>query len=242
MTIKLIGLLAVTGVIAVATLGPIGPANADRQSLSNPAVKLAVSPSADPFTVQAFEPALGSAFLSDITEGAASLEIQSPPTRLTAAYNDYERALSEEVQDFDIEVALSGRTPSGIEVELAPRAGVSVGPDGQTGAGAGAEFRIGQGLRSFVKPFENRAGDLPTWYLFAATDGSALTWRPGEAESGLSGLRFQEERVVVGDAQIGVSMEVNGVQASLSLVNREITNGKDSTDQNFVGATLTWRR
>ena len=44
------------------------------------------------------------------------------------------------------------------------------------------------------------------------------------------------------NAQIGVSMEANGMQASLGFTNREITNGKETVDENFVGATFTMRR
>ena len=128
---------------------------------------------------------------------------------------------------------------------MAPRAGVSIGPEGGEVRSLGGEVRFGQRLENLVRSFDSKGAtwDRPSWYFFAATDGSALTWTP-EALAGAArrGVRLQEERVVVGDAQIGVSVEARGLQASFGFTNREITNGKETVDENFVGASLTMRR
>jgi hypothetical protein len=154
--------------------------------------------------------------------------------------------LEAETRDVNIELTLSApRRLTGLNVDLAlaPRAAFELTADGQRLRGAGAELRLGRGLDAFVRPFESPSWDNPTWYFFAAADGSALTWRPENTANTLErGLRLQEERVVVGDVQAGVSMEANGMQASLSLVKRDVTNGAVTEDESFVGATLTWRR
>lgn len=149
-------------------------------------------------------------------------------------------------QDLNIEFTLSAParvTGLNVDVALAPRAAFEINGDGQRLRGAGAELRLGRGLEALVRPFQSPSWDNPTWYFFAAADGSALTWRPENTSNVLErGLRLQEERVVVGDVQAGVSMEANGMQASLSLVKRDVTNGVITEDESFVGATLTWRR
>lgn len=245
MTLKLIGMVIIgCAIIGGATFAGSGLALAERlrndAEATNPAVRMAIAPSFSSEFLSDSKPANAPAFLLAQEAMSPSLTLQAPPLRITESYSRDERPFADNVQTMDVEFALSATTRAGIDVELAPRAGFAVGPEGRTGTVAGAELRIGQGIRSIVRAFDDE--ERPSWYFFAATDGSALTWRPDTAEGGLRALRFQEERVVVGDAQIGVSAEFGGMQASLSVVNREISNGKDSTDQNFVGATFTWRR
>jgi hypothetical protein len=237
----LIGLSVLSGgfVIATALMQPAA-AKADGGA-RNPAVQMAVTQGLES-PLFAETPAFGSAFASVGDGYVLGLAIQEPPLRVSENFRTLGRPYADDLRNLDLELALGGRTGSGLELEVAPRAGLTVGPDGRTGAGAGAEVRIGKGLRSVVALDRPNRDDAGSWYLFAATDGSAITWRPNGEDTGLRGLRLQEERIVVGDVQIGVSSEFNGMQASLSFVNREISNGKESTDQNFVGATLTWRR
>lgn len=214
-------------------------ANAETaREATNPAVRMAL-PQSFELVSPSFTPADAPALSFSEDNAVARFILDSPPMRATDVFVAMDRRDSAAVRDLDLEFEISSATSGGLQLAIAPRAAVSIGPDGQSAAGAGAEVRIGQGLGRIVRPDDGAEG---RWYFFAATDGSALTWRPDSAESGLRGLRFQEERVVVGDAQLGVSAEFGGMQASFSLVNREISNGKESTDQNFVGATLTWRR
>lgn len=241
MKLKLFGMMVLGCAVAAAAAIIPAEAQAERQA-TNPAVRMAIVQSvADP-TPDYRSPADAPAFLHLQADAPPdrSFTLQTPPMRFIDTVAEDDRPLSDTIRSLDVEFALQGTTQNGIDIEIAPRAGIALGPDGRTGAGAGAEFRVGQGLSRMVRAFEG--GDTPSWYFFAATDGSALTWRPDTADAAIRGLRFQEERVVVGDAQIGVSTEFRGMQASLSVVNREISNGKDSVDQNFVGATFTWRR
>lgn len=237
MKLRMIGLMVLGCALAAGAfvLAPT-PAQAERQA-SNPAVRMAVATSlSEPIGAGL---TMDTKLPDDLLSGP-SFAIRRPPFRFNDA-NGHDRPFSDDNRDMDVEFSLSATTPNGFDVALAPRAALSVGPEGRTGAGAGAEVRIGKGLRNLVRPFQSYNNE-GSWYFFAATDGSAVTWRPETAAEGVRGLRFQPERVVVGDAQIGVSAEMNGMQASLSFVNREISNGKESTDQNFVGATFTWRR
>jgi hypothetical protein len=131
-----------------------------------------------------------------------------------------------------------------LDVAIAPRAGFAIGPEGGRLKSVGGEVRLGQRLENLVGEFQNTATwDRPAWYFFAATDGSALTWTPemlaGAARRGLS---YQEDRVVVGDHQVGISVEASGMQASFSVINRTVSNGPESRDENFVGASITMRR
>jgi hypothetical protein len=230
----LLGCALLSG-LAVYTSARAEPA----REATNPAVRMALPQTFDLFGASQTTPAEAPALSFSSDEAVSRLIIDAAPLRITDAFPALDRPGHEAIRNLDLEFAISSGRPGGLELAIAPRAEVSIGPEGRTSAGAGAEVRIGQGLGRLMQADDGEDG---RWYLFAATDGSALTWRPESAESGLNGLRFQEERVVVGDAQIGVSAEFSGMQASLSLVNREISNGKESTDQNFVGATLTWRR
>lgn len=147
---------------------------------------------------------------------------------------------------FGAAITASARaTGLNLDVAVAPRAGFSIGPEGGEVRSVGGEVRLGQRLENMVRAFDSRGAtwDRPSWYFFAATDGSALTWTPEAMAAGARrGVHLQEERVVVGDAQIGVSMEARGMQASFGLTNREITNGKETIEENFVGASVTMRR
>lgn len=150
---------------------------------------------------------------------------------------------------YEVAVALPRRV-SGLwlDVALAQSATLAPGPDGGLArAGSATELRLGHGLDRLVRPWRAPTWQTPTWYIFAAADGQALTWRPDTA-LGLAtdGLRRQD-RVEVGDFQAGVSLEAGGLQASLAYVQREESHhdaqGRGvSADAHFTGVTLTWRR
>lgn len=88
----------------------------------------------------------------------------------------------------------------------------------------------------------------PRWYFFAASEDEALVWQPGQRnEFGGSGSSFAlQDRVEIGDMQVGITYERYGIQASLAYVEREIsvrTVGSQGfkQDENFAGFTLTMR-
>jgi hypothetical protein len=106
----------------------------------------------------------------------------------------------------------------------------------------GAEVRFGQRLDGLVREFQTSGWDNPSWYFFAASDGQALTWTPAMERAMRPGLSYQDDRITIGDLQAGLSMEANGLQASFSYIQREISNGRASDTQNFTGVSLTMRR
>jgi hypothetical protein len=89
--------------------------------------------------------------------------------------------------------------------------------------------------------------DRPTWYVFAASEDEALTWRPGVRNEfgGVSSSFGLQQRVEIGDMQAGITYERNGWQASFAYVEREISarNGSQTVyqDESFTGVTLTLR-
>jgi hypothetical protein len=141
------------------------------------------------------------------------------------------------------EVSLVAGSADGIGVSFAQRGGVGVNEDGEIERETrGAELRLGRGLRDMPR---DRPSREPRWYVFAASEDEALIWRPGQQTSfGSTGSSFAlQERVEVGDLQAGVTYEVNGWQASLAYVEREVSFRAGSRhfrqDQSFAGFTLT---
>jgi hypothetical protein len=142
------------------------------------------------------------------------------------------------------EVAVGAAEVGGlpVDVSLAQRTTLSISPDGDIGrTGQGAEVRVGRRLSRLVGDWETATWDKPSWYLFAASDDEAISWTPGGGAGGGS-IRYQEDRVEIGDMQIGVGVEAMGAQASLSYVQRDIQGRYGSAEENFTGVTLTWRR
>ena len=232
---------------------------------TNPALRLAVDGQIDPLAAQAAGVLPGARFSGD--------EIKEPGYAFTTSYWTPKVSLAPEArpdpfQSFgqtetgltshrefgpaartvNVEYTLSAparATGLNIDLAVAPRAGVSIGPEGSQIRSVGGEVRLGKRLEGLVGKFDGRGAtfDRPSWYFFAATDGSALTWTPEAMAAGARrGVRYQEDRIIVGDAQVGVSVEANGMQASLGFTNRSISNGKESVDENFVGATFAMRR
>jgi hypothetical protein len=134
---------------------------------------------------------------------------------------------------------------SGMNVAFAQRGAVGFNSQGdlerQTRA---SELRLGRG----VDMPRDRPSAEPRWYFFAASEDEALVWQPGQRnEFGGSGSSFAlQDRVEIGDMQVGVTYERYGIQASLAYVEREISVRTVGTqgfkhDENFAGFTLTMR-
>jgi hypothetical protein len=237
--------IAITASAAAAGLG---------NEPTNPALRLAVEGQIDPSADTAFTSRDMAGFSSEAGYRAPSLRIAPDPRPnpyeydLTGAQYADTHGLGPQTRTVNLEYTLSApasATGLNLDVAVAPRAGLSIGPEGGEVRSVGGEVRLGKRLGNMVRAFDSNAAtwDRPSWYFFAATDGSALTWTPEAMQAGARrGVRLQEERVVVGDAQIGISMEARGLQASFGFTNREVTNGKETIDENFVGASITMRR
>lgn len=136
----------------------------------------------------------------------------------------------------------------GLDVSFAQRASFAEDDTSERLAG-GAEVRLGQRLEQLVGEHGGATWDKPSWYLYAASEGSALTWTPADAAYGERSALGYQERVEIGDLSAGVTMEAGGVQGSIAYLQREITNARigssdrtRSVTENYIGATLTVRR
>jgi hypothetical protein len=142
-----------------------------------------------------------------------------------------------------IEVSLTGASALGLDVAVASRTGANQDADGATQT-SGAEVRIGQRLQSLVggKEFEGSTSwKKPAWYVFAASDGQALTFTPASPNN-----FALQDRVEIGDVQAGIAAEANGTQVSLSYMQREVTTvdmirHRESRKEDFIGLTFTRR-
>jgi len=138
------------------------------------------------------------------------------------------------------EVALAAATsPGGLDVGFAQRTSLESSASGERVA-RGAEVRIGRRLRGVVAEFEQPTWDRPSWYFFAASDGQALTWTPATA-NGARDVRLQD-RVTIGDMQAGITIQASGLQASLTYLEREVSNAQRTDKQSFAGLAITLRR
>lgn len=131
------------------------------------------------------------------------------------------------------------QTGLGLDVSVQRRARFNAQGEGDVAhAGNGSELRLGRGL---VKTDVTNA---PTWYVFAASDDEALTWRPGGlkniADAGALALR---DRVEIGDMQAGVTYQRGTMQASFAYVERDVSVetglSSISREEHFTGITLT---
>lgn len=143
------------------------------------------------------------------------------------------------LRDWPGAVRLSG---NGYELDVTPRAGLSVGSDGG-GAEAGATVRFGEALQDrlggLVKDGQS-FGERSRWYLFAAASGRAVGYnflRSGQGwrRSGMS----TDEGYYVGDAQAGVAWRKGDVQASFGYVHREIKIYDREQEDGFVAFQLS---
>jgi hypothetical protein len=143
-----------------------------------------------------------------------------------------------------MEVALAGPAAStGLDFLIAHRTG-SDQNDAGSATTRGTELRIGSGLREFTSP---PSWSRPAWYVFAASDGQALIYTPSTDPTSPNHAFHMQDRVNIGDMQIGVSAEAKGMQASLSYIRREVTTidlirHEETAQDDFAGLTFTWRK
>ncbi len=159
----------------------------------------------------------------------------SPSQRPSGEAQDYRR----------YEVALIARAAAGLDVAFAQRGGLGFNDQGDIESESrSSELRLGRGLRNLPR---NQPSTSPTWYAFAASEDEALIWRPGSrsAFGGAGSSIALQDRVEIGNLQAGITYEVNGLQASLAYIEREISvrSGAQTLtqDEDFTGFTLTMR-
>lgn len=132
-----------------------------------------------------------------------------------------------------------GHTASGLEVSLTPHAGVGVGSDGRS-AEAGVTLKIGEGLDRLAPDGQERFGERPRWYLYAAGSGRAVGYnfaRTRDGDFARSGYT-QDRGAFLGDASIGVAYRRGDVQTSIGVVYREIDAGKNLRGMNGLDTDL----
>ena len=144
------------------------------------------------------------------------------------------------------EIALTGTRVAGsaLDIEIAQRASLNVGGDSERRS-SGHEVRIGQRLGNSLERAlgvsewtGGRASwDNPTWYFFASSDDTTLSFRDGRVRT--------QDQVDVGDTQVGITMERGPLQASIAYIERD-TNLQTwrknyRFEQNFTGVSVRWR-
>jgi hypothetical protein len=195
--------------------------------------------------------ALNGIMLTEPDDGRNGLELSwrtdparrfadAAPTRFSdPSLSDRER------REIELTFAAPNSAPFGLDVALAQRAAFAISEDGEIGgAAAGAELRVGRNLSRVARPWQQ--SDQGSWYMFIASDGQALTWSAENAIPGQRGLRLQD-RVTIGDTQIGVTYEFRGLQASLAYTQREVSYNRITSrgyteDESFAGFVLTYKR
>lgn len=167
---------------------------------------------------------------SDAEEARFSGLTAAPAAMADNQDNDYRR--------YEVELVAHA---AGFDVAFAQRAGLGFNRQGDIERESrGSELRLGRVHR-------DQPSSEPKWYFFAASEDEALTWRPGvRNDFGGRGSSFAvQDRVEIGDLQVGVTYERQGWQASLAYVEREIsvrTGARTvSQDEDFAGVTLTMR-
>ncbi|MES1201770.1 MAG: lipid A-modifier LpxR family protein [Pseudomonadota bacterium] len=224
------------GLMAIASGAAVGEVASDSK-ISNPALAMATRVERDnlasgPVTQR------GQSFLSGL-----SIEVLDAAPRDAVGFSP-ETSLGEGYTP-GVEVQLSAATPFNLDVGVARRQ-VSGQNSSQYSEGGGTEVRLGQNLSRLAPEFKNPDAGKTAWYMFAATDGRALTWTPSADLSDPNrNLRIQD-RAEIGEGQLGVTMQRKGMQASLALVQRTVKTRigpfKQSKDESFAGLTLTWKR
>lgn len=127
-----------------------------------------------------------------------------------------------------------GQEPGQLDVDVQPAAKLVMGRD-VSGAGAGAMVRIGQ---NFTRP--RASGELTGWYVYAGADAQALTYRINADAAPFTEAMRVEDKVMVGDAQLGVAWRRDRGEYTLGFMHREVKyqgpmRESYSTEESFLG-------
>jgi len=238
-----LSVLALTGGIAIATPDacevaaetPIAIAQSTTVSPSNPALALALQH--------------GETLSAPLAPGARLIGQELGVEGLSFSATDQAIRPADELGA----AVIFSETPRPLEFSLAKTAGMfdigvahrtlSNESFGKTVTGQGAEVRIGQGLA--LRESQGDSAKREGWYLFAASDGRALTWTPNnDPRSPDRNMRLQNS-AEIGDIQAGLAMQHGELQTSLSLVKRTVKNWigpfKTSADDSFAGVTFSFK-
>lgn len=116
--------------------------------------------------------------------------------------------------------------------EQAPgRLGLRVRSDGSGGVKFGALVNLGDDLS---KP---RSSANNSWRFFAAADAHALTWDFDRSDG--ESVRLEEDKVLVGDAQVGISRPLAGGDLAFGYIHREVSTEGASRTEQFGGITFS---
>lgn len=188
----------------------------------------------------------------DFSDPVTALQPQQQSSVLDVSVNDNSNRFApvdpsdagegEGPRRLELEVAAGGGN-SPVDVSIAQRASLEPDANGDLRrSGSGSELRVGRGL------VDRSEGGRDSVYLFVASDDEALTWHAGSRNEfgGRDASLSLEDRVEVGDLSAGVTIERNGVQASIAYVEREestqVGQQHFSQDESFAGVTVTMRR
>lgn len=236
-----LSVLALTGGIAIATpetrelaTETLTPVAQTATAPSNPALALALQSQTLAAPLAPDARLVGQELGIEGLSFSVAEESLRPPVQLTADPS-FEEAPA------PLEFSLAA--PAGIlDVGVAHRA-LSTEIDGQSVNSRGAEVRIGQGLA--LRESKGDSAKRQGWYLFAASDGQALTWTPNTDPTAPNrNLRLQNS-AEIGDIQAGFAIQHGELQTSLSVVKRTVKSWigpfKTSADDSFAGVTFAFK-
>lgn len=181
--------------------------------------------------------------LKGFSENAIELAVRDDAVPRFAQDAPIDAFVSQSPDRIELELSAGGQGAP-VDIAIAQRAAIGANGEGDIDRQSrGAELRVGRGL------VDRREGSNDgAVYAFVASDNEALTWQPGaRSEFGNPGSSLAlQNQVQVGDRSAGVAYERNGMQASLTYVEREASTvvGRQSfsQDENFAGVTVTVRR
>jgi len=191
-----------------------------------PAVTLAKTPSGGRFSVSRFDvqkPDVGLPALPQSHAGIVSSGGDRASRRMALRYE----TIFDAPGGFD-----------GLDVRLAPHAGVSFGENGSA-TEAGATVRLGRYLG------EGFGDNRPAWWFFAGVDRQALMIDPDAGLNLRDALVF-EPHAMMGDAQAGMAARLGGANVSIAYVRRETRYAMPAesweTIEGFAAVSVTVRR
>lgn len=155
----------------------------------------------------------------------------------TSSECDDNIGVSQQSIDLDIAENFSRQAIGKFDLSLTPRANVQFDDDRKS-ATVGALVKFGDNLISDDPINEN------TWYFFAGADAQAVTYVPGSPRSlyGTERGSFAlQDRIIVGDAQAGVSYRLGDADVSLTYLRREGRAEDYKYKEDAAALSLTWR-
>jgi hypothetical protein len=117
------------------------------------------------------------------------------------------------------------------ETAAAGTVGLRLRSDGYGGVKFGALVRLGEDLSAPRDPSDT------SWRVFAAADAHAVTWDFDRSDG--ETVRLEEDKVLVGDAQLGIARPLMGGDLAFGFVHREVSAEGYSRNEQFGGVTFS---